>query len=167
MEPQESERVIRCEVTVPASVNEVWHAWATEEGIVTFFAPACNVELRVDGPYEIFFNPEAELGQRGAEGMRVMAFQPERMLAFTWSAPPHLPQVRGQLTHVIVRMAAIDAGHTWVTLAHDGWGEGTEWDAAFAYFTRAWRDVVLPRLAVSFSVGAVDWDNPPRVMSSV
>ena len=71
MEPQESERVIRCEVTVPASVNEVWHAWATEEGIVTFFAPACNVELRVDGPYEIFFNPEAEPGQRGAEGMRV------------------------------------------------------------------------------------------------
>ena len=68
------ERAIREEVIVAASVDEVWEAWTTEEGIQSFFAPACNVELRVDGPYEILFNPDAPVGERGAEGMRVMAF---------------------------------------------------------------------------------------------
>ena len=40
-------------------------------------------------------------------------------------------------------------------------GEGGEWDKAFAYFVSDWKDVVLPRLRYRFSVGPVDWENPP------
>jgi uncharacterized protein YndB with AHSA1/START domain len=64
------DRAIREEVIVEASVDAVWDAWTTEAGVRSFFAPACAVELRVNGPYEIVFNPEAKPGQRGAEGMR-------------------------------------------------------------------------------------------------
>jgi uncharacterized protein YndB with AHSA1/START domain len=156
------ERTIRTEVTVEASVDEVWDAWTTEVGITAFFAPACNVTLRIDGPYEIYFDPDAAPGQRGGEGMRVLAFQPKTMLAFTWSAPPHLSRVRRQRTHVLIRLHPLDEGRTKVTLTHSGWGEGGEWDAAYTYFQRAWQQVVLPRLAHRFSVGPIDWDDPPR-----
>ncbi|MGD2178789.1 MAG: SRPBCC domain-containing protein [Anaerolineae bacterium] len=162
MQSHGPERVIREEVVVDATVDEVWEAWTTEGGIRSFFAPACNVELRVDGPYEILFNPDAPPGERGAEGMRVLAFQPRTMLAFTWNAPPHLSEVRGQLTHVLVRLRRGEDGRTQVRLTHGGWGEGDQWDEAFAYFERAWGDIVLPRLRYRFSVGAVDWSDPPR-----
>lgn len=155
------DRVIRGEVIVEARVDAVWEAWTTEEGIKSFFAPACNVDLRVDGLYEILFNPDAEPGWRGAEGMRIMAFQPKKMLAFTWNAPPDLSNVRDQLTHVVIRLFELPEGRTRVTLAHDGWGEGEEWDKAFAYFVRAWKDVVLPRLKYRFSIGPIDWKDPP------
>ena len=98
--------------------------------------------------------------------MVVMAVQPERMLAFTWNAPPHLPSVRGQMTHVVIRMFETEEGETRVTLRHDGWGEGNEWDAAFQYFSSAWADVVLPRLKVRFESGPVDWRNPPTFSKS-
>lgn len=159
------DRIIRGEVIVEASVDAVWEAWTTEEGTRTFFAPACNVDLRIDGLYEILFNPEAEPGQRGAEGMRIMAFQPKKMLAFTWNAPSDLPNVRKQLTHVVIRFMELPNGRSRLTLTHDGWGEGEEWDKAFVYFTRAWKDVVLPRLKYRFSVGPVDWENPPKTDS--
>jgi len=162
-QPRNPDRVIRGEVIVETSVDAVWEAWTTEEGIKTFFAPACHVELRVDGLYEILFNPDAEPGWRGAEGMRVMALQPNRMLAFTWNAPPDLTSVREQLTHVVIRFMELAEGRTQVTLTHDGWGEGEEWDKAFAYFVRAWKDVVLPRLKYRFSIGPVDWDNLPKI----
>jgi len=48
-------------------------------------------------------------------------------------------------------------------LTHDGWGEGEEWDKAVAYFTRAWIDIVPPRLKHRFSVGPVDWNNPRKL----
>jgi len=48
-----------------------------------------------------------------------------------------------------------------VALVHDGWGEGGEWDAAFAYFERAWPRVVLPRLRYRFEYGPIDWAHPP------
>jgi uncharacterized protein YndB with AHSA1/START domain len=163
MQSHRPERVIRDEVVVDATVDEVWEAWTTEAGIRSFFAPACNVNLRVDGLYEILFNPDAPPGERGAEGMRVLAFQPQAMLAFTWNAPPHLSEVRGQLTHVLVRLRGRQDGRTQVTLTHSGWGEGGQWDEAFAYFERAWGHIVLPRLRYRFSEGPVDWSNPPRL----
>jgi uncharacterized protein YndB with AHSA1/START domain len=161
MEGPDPERVIREEVVVDAAVEDVWNAWTTEAGIRTFFAPAARVDLGVDGLYEILFDPRAEAGQRGAEGMRILALQPKKMLAFTWSAPPHLPGVRMQRTHVVVRFREVSGGRTRVVLTHDGWGEGEEWDEAFAYFSKAWRNTVLPRLKQRFLVGPIDWDRSP------
>jgi uncharacterized protein YndB with AHSA1/START domain len=163
MPTQNPDRVIQTDITVEAGVDEVWQAWTTESGIKTFFAPACNVELRVGGPYEIFFNPEAEPGLRGGEGNQVLAFQLNKMMSFTWNAPPHLPNVRPQRTYVMIRFTELAPNQTQVTLTHDGWGEGVEWDQAFAYFSRAWPEIVLPRLKYRFDVGPVDWESPPQL----
>ncbi len=70
-----AERAIELEVIVKAPVQAVWQAWTTTAGIKSFFAPDANVELRVDGPFEIFINPFAKPGDKGADGMRVIGFQ--------------------------------------------------------------------------------------------
>ncbi len=155
-----TEKAIFTEVKVKAALEDVWHAWTTEEGIKTFFAPACNVDLRPDGMYEIYFNPESPPGERGGEGLRVMSIQPMKMFSFTWNAPPVLSEVRGQRTHVGIRFISEEGG-TRVVLYHDGWGSGGEWDKAFEYFQIAWKEVVLPRLKYRFEHGPVDWDDPP------
>jgi uncharacterized protein YndB with AHSA1/START domain len=147
-------------------LTEVWHAWTTEEGALSFFAPKCNIDLKPGGAYEMLFDLDAEHGNQGGEGMVVMAVQPLRMLAFTWNAPPDLPSVRGQMTHVVIRIFDAGAGETRVTLRHDGWGEGNEWDEAIQYFSSAWADVVLPRLKYRFESGPVDWNNPPILSES-
>jgi len=154
------DRVLEKKATVDASIGPVWEAWTTEEGIKSFFAPACNVDIRVDGPFEILFDPGAEPGKRGAEGCRILAFQPEKMLAFTWNAPPHLAEARKQWTHVVVWFEEAGPGSTSITIRHDGWGEGCEWDQAFEYFDRAW-ETVLRWLRHRFDTGPVDWNNPP------
>lgn len=63
-----SERTICGEVTVDAPVSDVWEAWTTREGVASFFAPDCRIELEVGGAYEMYFIPDAEPGQRGGEG---------------------------------------------------------------------------------------------------
>jgi uncharacterized protein YndB with AHSA1/START domain len=160
------ERVVFGRVDVPAPVADVWRAWTTEEGAQGFFAPKCRIDLRPGGSYEMLFDLDAEQGKQGAEGMMLLAIQPERMLAFTWNAPPHLPKVRGQMTHVVVRMSETETGETRVILRHDGWGEGDEWDDAFQYFSRVWPEVVLRRLRYRFQTGPVDWNTPPSLDES-
>ena len=44
------DRVLRAEMTLSAPVEDVWKAWASEEGVKTFFAPGAHIEPRVDGP---------------------------------------------------------------------------------------------------------------------
>ena len=78
------------------------------------------------------------------------------MLSFDWNAPPSLPEVRAQRTFVVVRLAPIDAKSTRVTLHHTGWGQGGQWDKTYAYFDRAWGNV-LANLKKSFESGPIDW----------
>ena len=152
---------IKAQINIQASRDKVWDAWTTESGAKTFFAPDCRIDLRPGGAYEMYFKPSADPGLRGGKGMIILSVQPEKMLSFTWNAPPHLPEAREQMTHVTIRFSEIDADLTNVRLYHDGWGSGGEWDEAFQYFNEAWKLVVLPRLAFRFEHGPVDWESPP------
>jgi uncharacterized protein YndB with AHSA1/START domain len=156
------ERVIRFEIDIEAPVIAVWKSWTTAEGIRTFFAPASNVELRVLGPYEIYFSPDAEPGFRGAEGNVVLAIQEGKMLSFTWDAPPLYPEVRKQRTSIVLRFIELTPDRTKLVLTQTGWGTGEEWDKVFEYFIEAWGSVVLPRCKYSLEIGPVDWSNPVR-----
>jgi len=159
MDTQGLDRAIHLETVVEASRHDVWEAWTTEDGARTFFAPLCKIELRVGGPYEMYFNLNARPGERGGEGLTILALQPEQMLSVTWNAPPEMGAMRSQHTHLVIRFIPVDEGHTRVTLHHDGWGRASEWDQVYEYFVLAWGKVVLPRLQRRFAGGGpIDWN---------
>jgi uncharacterized protein YndB with AHSA1/START domain len=151
-----AERSIDKEVTVKAGLDEAWAAWTTREGIVSFFAPDAVIDARPGGAFHIHIDPLARAGARGADDMRYLALQPKSMLSFDWNAPPHLPQARKQRTFVVLRFEKIDERSTRVRLHHTGWGDGGEWDQAYAYFDKAWASV-LANLQKRFESGPVDW----------
>jgi uncharacterized protein YndB with AHSA1/START domain len=153
---QAAERAIDKEVVVNATLDQAWDAWTTREGIRSFFAPDAVVEPRVGGAFHIHMDPGGAPGMKGADEMRYMALQPKKMISFDWNAPPHLPEARAQRTFVVVRLAAVDDRTTRVTLHHTGWGDGGQWDQAYAYFDRAWGNV-LANLKKRFEVGPHDW----------
>jgi uncharacterized protein YndB with AHSA1/START domain len=156
------DQTIRLEIVVNAAVEKVWWAWTTREGIKSFFAPDCDIDLRVLGKYDILFAPSAPLGLRGAEGNLLLAIQEGKMLAFTWDAPPHFPEIRKQRTSVVIRLQQLDLNKTKLIFRQTGWGEGEDWKRVREYFVSAWGAGVLPYLKYSLEVGPVDWKNPPK-----
>ncbi len=127
-------------VSEPPAV--AWTRWVSAEGL-QWLVPEARVELRIGGAYELYFMSDAPPGVRGSEGCRVLSFVPERILSFTWNAPPHLAETRPQHTWVTVEFEAVDGG-TRVRITHLGWPESgladpeSQWSATFAYFDRAW-----------------------------
>lgn len=155
-------RAIIDDLIIKAPVSEVYNAWTTREGIRSFFAPDANISLEVMGKYEMIFLPDNPDGLRGGEGNVILSFQKDKMLSFTWNAPPELENVRNERTHVLLRFIPINGNETRLLFFQDGWGEGEEWEKAYDYFNHAWKKVVLPRLQYRFEVGPVDWKNPPQ-----
>lgn len=153
---QAAERAIDKQVEIPATLDQAWDAWTTRAGITSFFAPDAKIDAQPGGAFEIYFDPTAAPGSKGADGMQFMALQPKKMLSYTWNAPPHLPQARQQRTLVIVRFEPVNDKTTRVSLHHTGWGDGGEWDQAHAYFDRAWGSV-LANLKKRFEQGPQDW----------
>ena len=153
---QAAERAIDKEVVVNATLDQVWDAWTTRDGIVGFFAPDARIEPRVGGAFHIHMDPGAPAGAKGADDMRYMAVQPKKMISFDWNAPPHLPEARAQRTFVVVRFVPLTDRTTRVSLHHTGWGDGGQWNQAYAYFDRAWGSV-LSNLQKRFDSGPYDW----------
>ncbi len=143
-----SRQVIEVETTVPLTPEQVWPLWTTETGLRGWFGNDCRMELRIGGPFEIYFLETP--GSRGSEGCRILSFLEPRLLSFTWNAPPHL-QTRFAHTWVVVAFDAVQGG-TRVRLTHTGWPEAgmqevsSDWTATFAYFSSAW-GYVLRELA--------------------
>jgi len=159
------DRVIDVERVIDAPVADVWKAWTTSEGLESFMAPQARVELRVGGAFEPSFDPAASKGLRGAEGCRVLSYLPEKMLSFSWNAPPQFPDVRRKRTHVVLTFEPAGDERTRLALRHLGWpaaaGEnatdlGRAWDQVFAYFSSAW-PAVLDACARRFEDGPRDF----------
>lgn len=137
-----SDRILRKEVEVTASLGQVWEAWTTTEGVQSFFSDHAHVELRPGGPFEIYFNPDAPEGQRGSEGCRILSYLPMTMLSFEWNAPPSFGDLRYQHTRVVILFTESPEGKVKLSLSHLGWGQGETWNELHEYFDRAW-DYVL------------------------
>lgn len=145
-----SGKTLQKEITVDATVAEVWEKWTTESGLQSFFAPNVNMQLDVGGPFEILFSMESPPGMRGSEGCKVLSYLPQQMLSFEWNAPPSFGQLRYTYTRVVIFFDKVEPGRVQLRLTHLGWGKGAEWDKLYNYFDSAW-DSVLDSFAESVS----------------
>lgn len=115
---------IDAEVEIHASSADIWAALTTAEGLAGWVAPESHVELRIGGPYELYFRPDA--ADRGMEGTTVLAFIPEEMLATTGEAAE---------TWSVWRLDSGDDGMTRVRLT--GLGTSEAWRQRAAFFRDA------------------------------
>ncbi len=141
------ERILRKEISIHASLDRVWRAWTTADGLAPVSAKS-NVELRVGGAYEWFLSGEPdENGLTGGQGSKVLAFLPQEVLAFDWTFPPSVPNLRAARakTQVVVQLDQPSEGVVRVRFAQLGWQEGEDWDRGYAYFDTAW-DWVLAEM---------------------
>lgn len=127
------------EAVIPASQHAVWAAWTDPETWQSLWGPPSRArfDLAVGGAYEWLFD-----GSIGGNGDQILSYIPERMVSFSWNAPPSQPVTRLARTWVVVELEPIDDGSTRVRLTHLGFGEGPEWDTTYDYFDKAWERVL-------------------------
>ncbi|MFT3879281.1 MAG: SRPBCC domain-containing protein [Gemmatales bacterium] len=129
---------------LPCSLAEAWHLWTTNEGFQkSVGVQGSDIELKIGGKYEIYFGMTLPVGQRGSEGSTVLSYHPMEMFAFSWNAPPSIPELRkaGAMTQVVLRFESTAPNQTKVTLTHLGIGTGKDWDKYQQYFKNAWPNV--------------------------
>lgn len=141
---QVNDKIIIKSRTVDAPPDTVWWKWTTTEGLRTFFGKENTMDLRVGGPFEIYFSMAPPAGIRGSEGCKVISYLPGKMLSFSWNAPPEYPGVRNHehKTWVVVQFEPVAGNKTRVTISHLGWLDGAEWDQVYDYFDKAWITVL-------------------------
>lgn len=125
MSERPADRVLRLEVEVPGSPEEVWEAVATGPGISAWFVPAV-VDGRVGGRMELTFGPG--LVEQG----EITAWEPPHR--FRYGAPPG-----SERTLAFEWLVEAQAGGTClVRLVNSGFGEGEDWDREYDGLANGW-----------------------------
>jgi len=151
-----ADKVLHKQIEVTASLEDIWQAWTTSQGANTFFSPDAMVELRVGGPFEIYFLDDNPYGTKGSEDCKILAYLPMKMLSFDWNAPPQFGKIRDIHTQVILLFDEIEPGKVRIDFSQYGWGVGEDWDKLYDYFDKAW-GYVLSNLRKRFTDGPIDW----------
>lgn len=130
--------------TVNCSIQDAWKKWTTHEGLKSFFGVDNKIEMQIDGAFEIYFLIDTPEGLRGSETCKIISYLPEKMLSFSWNAPPNFEYVRNHehKTHVVILFHIIDDTHTKIELNHLGWIEDEPFDKVYDYFNNAWQVVI-------------------------
>jgi uncharacterized protein YndB with AHSA1/START domain len=138
------------EIEVPAPVGEVWHAFATSEGLSTWLFPDATVDLRPGGDWMVHF-PGG-----GSGGGTIVSFIPEKELVISALAPERFPMVRAQRTRAVFTFEP-RGNATAVRLTQSGWKSGDEWTKAYEYLV-AGNAQLMATLHRRFLEGPMHWD---------
>lgn len=88
----DKQRVVRLEVEIPASISDVWSAFTTAEGLVSWMAPVAATDLKVGGIMEASYNPSAKIGDPANIKNRIISYVSESMLSLQVAQfPPTYP----------------------------------------------------------------------------
>jgi uncharacterized protein YndB with AHSA1/START domain len=147
-QPNDSTKLLRIELSIPAPVHDVWQAFTTEQGLSSWLAPDVSVELKPGGDWLVKFP-----GSTG--GGTIVSFVPEKEIVINALAPDSFPKVRAARTRAVFTFTA-EGNSTLVSLSQTGWQSGPEWDAAYEYLA-AGNAQMLAMLHHRFVAGPTDW----------
>jgi uncharacterized protein YndB with AHSA1/START domain len=122
--------------------DRVWDAWTRADDLARWLCLRAVVEPVVGGRYELFWNPDASRPDSDSTlGCRLLAVDRPRLLRFTWRGADEVADVMNAIgtapTEVEVRLFPTPDG-TRLEVLHEGWGDGSDWERARAWFDRAW-----------------------------
>lgn len=146
VEPAPDEVIVKTAV-IPMPPAAAFELFSVPQALVSWLCAQANVEARVGGRYELFWDP-GDPENDSTIGCRVTACEPGRLLAFQWRSPRQFKpfaNAADPLTHVVVSFHGEGSG-TAVTLVHSGWRSSAEWQQALAWQRVAW-DMAFDALA--------------------
>ncbi|NLI97803.1 SRPBCC domain-containing protein [bacterium] len=134
------DKIIHTSVELNCSPAEAFRMFTDNEKLESWFAPQANVEPKLGGLYELFWNPE-DKQYDSTIGCRITAFEQDKLLAFEWKGPKqfnHFMNSADPLTHITVLFFPTPHSTTEVHAVHTGWRSSAEWEEARQSFVSMW-----------------------------
>jgi len=121
---------------IPAPAADIWSAFTTSEGFMSWAVPKAEVDLRVGGEMRTSYNPESNLNDEHTIVNTILAYEPERMLSMRNAKAPagfanaHL----FQQTWSVIYFEPVTPSLTHIRIVGLGYGDGPEWDDIYKKF---------------------------------
>lgn len=157
------ERFLKLEIVVNKPLDSVWSYFSTAEGIKSWMAPICQLDFRVGGQMKNHMNYKKKIGDPGTLTLDILNYIPNEMVTYKVHMDNYFGErVKKEAKNIqeVVRFASVDKNRTKIISTMMGWGSGSEWDKAYAFFEKGntwYFNVMVKRI----KAGPIYWPNDP------
>lgn len=133
------DKIIHLSVILKCSPHKAFEMFTIDEHLEKWLTTSANVEPKIGGRYELFWNPEDKEND-STIGCKVLAICPDKFLTFEWKGAKQFKHFMNNvrpLTSVTVLFIPFQDS-TEVHLLHTGWRDTAEWEEARQWFGKAW-----------------------------
>lgn len=134
------DKIIIKKVELNCPVQQAFKLFTENKHLEKWLTIKADVETKVNGKYELFWNPE-DRKNNSTIGCKILAFDEPNYLNFEWKGPmqfKHFMNNIRPLTNVTIIFKSIN-NKTHITLLHTGWRDTEYWEQARQYFNTALR----------------------------
>lgn len=123
------------EADINAPLRAVWNIWSTGDGYKAVGAAKADVDLRLGGLIRSHYKP---MGDEGTIVNRILAYEPQRMMAIQIDRPPKGFPFKEAWRHTwtVITMTDLGNGRTHLRVASMGFGADEE-SVAMRHFFEA------------------------------
>lgn len=138
--------IIHIKTKLDCSVKKAFSMFTGKQEICSWLAVDANVELRIGGKYELFWDLKNRL-HNSTIGCRINGLEIDKLIAFEWKGPVEYRDLMNDvdpLTQVTVFFNEPEKSETEekcraeVHLIHTGWRNTDKWDECRKWFEKAW-----------------------------
>lgn len=121
---------------INAPVSAVWEVWSTSEGFKAVGVAKAEVDLRVGGLIRSHYKPDGVLGDDGTIQNRILAYEPQHMLAIRIDRPPKTFPFKNawKSPWTVITLADVGGARTHLRIAMLGFGADEESQAMRRFF---------------------------------
>jgi uncharacterized protein YndB with AHSA1/START domain len=137
------DKVIYYSTRLKCNPQRAFEMFTLNEHLEKWLAQLADVDPKVGGKYELFWNPE-DRENDSTIGCKILAISPNQFISFEWKGPKQFKHFMNDvrpLTNVTVSFVPSSEG-TEVHLLHTGWGDTPEWEEARQWFVKNWAAVL-------------------------
>ena len=116
------------EAVINAPVAAVWKVWSTGDGYKQTGVALAEVDLRIGGIIRSRYSAKGQLGDEETIENRILAYEPQRMIAFRIDRPPKSFPFKEawKTTWFVVTLTGLGDGRTLIRAASMGFGTDEE-----------------------------------------
>jgi uncharacterized protein YndB with AHSA1/START domain len=133
------DKIIHVSKKLNCNKSRAFRMFTDNRSIEKWLASLAEVEPRVGGKYELFWNPN-DRDNDSTIGCKVLALEENKLIAFEWKGPKEFKDLNEErpLTNVIVSFFPDEDDRCYVHLIHNGWRNSERWNMMYDYFVRNW-----------------------------
>lgn len=136
---QYQEKVLQLSIIIPVNKKDAWNLFTTDQGLVKWVAPVAVINMKTGGYIKTNYDKDKGVDDSSSIILGLVNYLEYEMITLKVDLNNSFPaDVRAGDKNLQEIIQFIDAGkgRTKIISSMVGWGQGKNWDSAYAFFEK-------------------------------